>query len=202
MMVFLLPILQLRAAQPPFGAKSRNPGALPQTSSTGSLDCAFASLGMTIWLHAPFEFSSFSAENFPKNSKPPRRPVGVHHLRELDQTNCSRELGIFHCGRHTPCRLRVRQIGRYFENLPREMIDSVQKTAAASNENAGAQIAKVRFLFESAFEQFKRFPQTQVNDGVQRFAVDLFSRKAGIVLQQNHFAWQTISQNAAALFDF
>src|SRR6185503_9356616 len=201
MMVFLLPILQLRAAQPPFRAKSRNPGALSQTSSMGSLDCAFAPLGMTIWLHAPFEFSSFSAENFSKKPpKPPRRPVGVHHLRKLDQANCCRELGIFHCRRHTPCGLRVRQVGRYVENLRREMIDSVQKTAAAGNENAGAQIAEIRFFFESALEQLKSFAQAQVNDGVQCFAVDLFSGKAGIVLQQNHFAWQTISQNAAALF--
>src|SRR5262249_7752058 len=147
--------------------------------------------------------SSFSAKNISKNpSKPSRRPVGVHHLRELDQANCSRELGIFHCGRHTPCGLRMRQVGWYYKNLRREMIDSIQKTAAASNENAGAQIAEIRFLFESAFEQLKRFAKAQVNDGVQHFAVDFFSCKAGIVLQQNHFARQTISQNAAALFDF
>src|SRR5213596_2878852 len=99
-------------------------------------------------------FSSFSAKNFSKNPpKPPRRPVGVHHLRELDQANCGRKLGIFHCGRHTPSRLRVCQIGRYFENLLCEMIDSVQKTAAASDENARAEIPEIRFLFESAFEQ-------------------------------------------------
>ena len=126
----------------------------------------------------------------------------MHHLRELDQANRGRELRIFHCGRHTPSRLRVCEIGRYFENLLREMIDSAQKTTAASDENAGAQIAEIRFLFESAFEQLKRFAQAQVNDGVQRLALDLFPRKTGIVLEQNHFARQTISQNAAALFGF
>ena len=94
------------------------------------------------------------------------------------------------------------QIGRYFENLRREMIDSAQKTAASGDENAGTQITKIRFLFESAFEQLKRFSQTQVNDRIQRFAVDLFSRKTGIVFKQDHFARQTISENAAALFAF
>ena len=102
----------------------------------------------------------------------------MHHLRELDQANGSRELGIFHRGRHTPCGLRVRQIGRCFENLRREMIDSIQKTAPASNENAGAQLAEIRFLFQSAFEQLKRFSQAQVNDCVKRFAFNFFSCKA------------------------
>src|SRR4030095_12465603 len=116
-------ILQLPAAQPSFRAKSRNPGALPQPSSTGSLDSAFAPLGMTIRVWALFQFSSSSAKNFSNNPpKPARRPVGVHHLRELDQANCCRELWIFHRGRHTPCGLRVRQVGRYFENLRCEMI--------------------------------------------------------------------------------
>src|SRR4029077_12926072 len=127
---------------------------------------------------------------------------GVHHLRELDQANRSRELRIFHCGRHTPCGLRVCQIGWYFENLRREMIDSAQKTAAAGDENAGPEIAEIRFFFESAFEQVKRFAQAQVNDGVERFALDLFPCKTGIVLEQNHFARPTISENAAALFGF
>ena len=125
----------------------------------------------------------------------------MHHLGELDQTYRCGELGIFHCGRHTPCGLCVCQIGRYFENVCGEMIDSAQKTAAAGNENAGSEIAEVRFFFESAFEQLKRFSQAQVNDGVQRFALDLFSSKAGIVLEQNHFARATISEDATALFD-
>src|SRR6516225_3277026 len=104
--------------------------------------------------------SSFSAEKFSKNpGKSSSRAVGMHHLSELDQANCSRELRIFHRGRYTPSRLRVRQVGRYFENLRSEMIDSAQKTAAASNENAGAQIAEIRFLFQSALEQLKCFAQ-------------------------------------------
>lgn len=65
-----------------------------------------------------FLSSSFSAEKSSKDpTKASRRPVGVHHLREFHQANRSRELGIFYRGRHTPCGLRVRQIGRYFENV-------------------------------------------------------------------------------------
>src|SRR5262249_26028541 len=139
--------------QPSFRAKSRNPIALPQPYSTGSFDSAFAPLGMTIWLCAAFQFSSFSAENFSnKPSKPPRRPIGVHHLCELDQANCTRELGIFQGGRPPACRVRVSRVAGYFENLRREMSDSFQKAAAAGNENAGAQIAQIRFLFQPAFE--------------------------------------------------
>jgi hypothetical protein len=126
----------------------------------------------------------------------------VHHLREFDQANCGRKLGIFHCGRYAPSGLRVCQIGWYFENLRREMIDSAEKTAAAGDENAGPEIAEIRFFVESALQQVKRFAQAQVNDGVQRFAFDLFPRKTGIVLEQDHFARQTISENAAALFGF
>ena len=90
----------------------------------------------------------------------------MHDLRELDQANRRGELGIFHRGRHAPGRLGMRQVGRYFENFSREMIDSAQKTAATSNENAGAQIAEIRFLVEPAFEQLKRFAHAQVNNGV------------------------------------
>src|SRR5215472_10070683 len=81
-----------------------------------------------------FWFSSFSAEKFSKNpAKSSSRSVGVHHLREFDQANGGRELGIFHCGCHTPCGLRVRQIGRYLENIRCEMINSAQKAAATGN---------------------------------------------------------------------
>jgi hypothetical protein len=125
----------------------------------------------------------------------------MHDLRELDQPNRRGELGIFHCGRDTPCCLRVRQVGRYFEKFRREMIDAAQKTAAASNEDAGAQITEIRFLFESTFEQLKGFAQAQMNDCVQHFALDLFPRKPGVVLEQNHFARKTISKDATALFD-
>jgi len=70
-------------------------------------------------------FSSFSAEKFSKNpAKPSSRSIGVHHLRELDQANCGRKLGVLNRGRHTPCGLRVCQICWYFKNVCREMIDS------------------------------------------------------------------------------
>src|SRR5215211_198868 len=148
-----------------------------------------------------FLFSSFSAEKFSTNpAKSSSRPVGVHHLREFDQANRGRKLRVFYCGRYTPGGRRVCQIGWYFENLRSEMIDSAEKTAAAGDENAGPEITEIRFFVESALEQVKCFAQAQVNDGVQRFALDLFPRETGIVLKQDHFARQTISENAAALF--
>src|ERR1041384_4635451 len=111
--------------------------------------------------------SSFSAE---KSSKDPAKSssgaIRVHHLREFHQPDCGRELGIFHRRCHAPCGLCMRQIGRYLENVRGEMIDSAQETAAASDENTGTEITKIRFLFESAFEQLKCFAQPQVNDGV------------------------------------
>src|SRR5215211_5182959 len=100
--------------------------------------------------------SSFSTEKSSKNpGESSSRPVGVHHLRELHQANRSRDLGIFDRERYTPCGLRVRKIGWYFENVRGEMIHSAQKTATAGNENAGAQIAEIRFLFETALEQLE-----------------------------------------------
>src|SRR5262245_60933517 len=125
-----------------------------------------------------FLSSSFSAKKSSEDpTKPARWPIGVHHLRELHQANRSRELWIFHSRRHTPCGLRMRQIGRNFENVRGEMIDSVEKTAATGDKNAGAEIAEIWLFFESSLEQLKGFAQPQVDNSVQRFALDLFPRK-------------------------
>src|SRR6516225_6733372 len=176
---------------------------MERTARRAVRDLAFAARPAVAPYSNLFLSSSFSAEKSSKNpAKPSRWPVGVHHLRELDQANGCGELGIFDCGSHTPCGLCVCQICWYFENICREVIDAAQKTTATGDENARAEIAKIRFLFESALEQLKRFAQTQVDDGVQCFTLDLFPCKTGIVLQQNHFTRQTISENAAAFFRF
>ena len=126
----------------------------------------------------------------------------MHNLRELNQADRRGELGIFHRRRYAPGRLGVGQVGRYFKNFSGEMIDAAQNTASARNEDTGAEITEIRFFFESALEQLERFAQAEVNDCVQRFALDLFSRKTGIVLKQNHFARKTVSKDATSLFDF
>ena len=44
----------------------------------------------------------------------------------------------------------------------------------------------------------------QVNNRVERFALDLFAGKTGIVLQQNRFAGQTIAEDQlpSSIFNF
>ena len=51
------------------------------------------------------------------------------------------------------------------------------------------------------FEQFECLTQAQMNDRVERFALDLFPRKTGIVFQQDRFARQTIAERNAAFLD-
>ena len=125
----------------------------------------------------------------------------MHHLCELDQADRCGELRVFHRRGDARRALRARQACRQFENFRGEMIDAIEKTASASDENAGADIVEIRFLVQPAFEQLERFAQSQVNDRVQRLALDLFTGKTGIVLEQNHFARETIAEDAAAFFD-
>src|SRR5215469_6369551 len=122
--------------------------------------------------------SSHSTEKLSKKfAEASPRSICLHHLRELDQTDGSRELRIFDGGRYTPGGLRVSQVRRHFENFLRQVINAVKEAATAGNENPGAEIAEKRLLFEPAFEQLKSFAHTQVNDRVQRFPFDLFSSK-------------------------
>ena len=62
------------------------------------------------------------------------------------------------------------------------MIDAVEKTTSAGDENPCAQIIDEWFLIEPAFEQLKGLAQSQMNDRVQRLPLDLLAGKAGIVL--------------------
>src|SRR5438552_17914650 len=96
--------------------------------------------------------------------------------------------------------MSVHYLRGQLENLSGEIIKTVEKTASSSNENAAAEVTKIRFLVEPAFEQLQGFTQSQVNDRVQRLALDLLPGKTGIVLEQDHVAWQTIPKNATALF--
>ena len=76
----------------------------------------------------------------------------------------------------------MRHVRGQLENLFRQMIDSVEKTASAGDENARAQVIDKWFLIESALQEFESFSQAQVNDRVQRLALDLLPGKTGIVL--------------------
>ena len=76
----------------------------------------------------------------------------------------------------------MRHVRGQLENFFSEMIDAVEKTASAGDENAGAQVTDKWFLIEPAFEELESFSQAQVNNRVQRLALDLFPSKTGIVL--------------------
>ncbi len=82
------------------------------------------------------------------------------------------------------------------------MIDPVHQTASTGNENSGADIIDERFFLDRAFEQFKSLAQAQMNDGVERLALDFLAGKTGIVFEENCFAGQAIAQNAAAFLGF
>ena len=77
-----------------------------------------------------------------------------------------------------------------FENFLGEMVDPVQMTAPAGDENAFADVIDERFFLELSLEQLERFAQSQMNDRVQRLALDLFAGKTRIVFQQNRFPGQ------------
>ena len=77
---------------------------------------------------------------------------------------------------------------RNAENVFRQIVDSVEQTAAAGDENAFAEVVEERFLFERALEELKSLAQPQVNDRVQRLALDFFPGETGIVLQQDRLA--------------
>ena len=62
------------------------------------------------------------------------------------------------------------------------MIDAIEKTASARDKNAGPEIIEEWFLLESALEEVESLPHSQVNDRVQRFALDLLPGKTRIVL--------------------
>ena len=78
--------------------------------------------------------------------------------------------------------MRVCYVRGHFENFFREMIDAIEKTASPRDKNAGPEIIEEWFLLESALEEVESLPHSQVNDRVQRLALDLLPGKTGIVL--------------------
>ena len=76
----------------------------------------------------------------------------------------------------------MRDVRGQLENFFSQMIDAAEKTASAGDENAGAQVIDKWFLIESALQELESFSQAQVNDRVQRLALDLLPGKTGIVL--------------------
>ena len=98
----------------------------------------------------------------------------------------------------------MRDVRRHFENLLGQMIDAVQETASAGDENTFADVIDERFFVEPALEQLKSFAQPQMNDRVQRLALDLFAGETGIVLQQNRFAREAIAEYTlpSSIFSF
>jgi hypothetical protein len=78
--------------------------------------------------------------------------------------------------------LSVRDVRRHFENLFREVTDTIEETAPAGDENTAAEVIDEWFFIEPAFEELESFAQAQMNNRVQSLALDLFPCKTGIVL--------------------
>src|SRR4029077_20861799 len=64
-----------------------------------------------------------------------------------------------------------------------------------------ADVVDERFLVELSLKQFKSLPQPKMNDGVERFTLDLLARKTGIIFQEDGFAGSRIAEGHAAFFD-
>ena len=67
-------------------------------------------------------------------------PLSLHRLRVTNEADRSGELRIFDRGSETGHRLRVRHAGGQFENLLRQIVDSLQVAATAGDENAFAEL--------------------------------------------------------------
>src|SRR5262249_57021812 len=77
----------------------------------------------------------------------------------LEQADRGRELRILGGRGQASELLRMSDTRRHFENLARQMIDPIQQTASAGNENSSAHIIDERFFFDCALEQFKNLAQ-------------------------------------------
>ena len=98
----------------------------------------------------------------------------------------------------------MRNAGREFENFFRQIIDTTKMTAAARDEDSFANVVDERFFFELPSEQFECLTQAEMDNRVERLALDLFPRKTGIVFQQNRFPRQTIAERTlpSSIFNF
>ena len=94
--------------------------------------------------------SSSSAENFHKPApRTSRLAIALHGLRIFDQPDRGRELRILECARQAGHALRMRDARRDAENVFRKIVDAVQQTASARNENPVAEVIQKRLVFEA-----------------------------------------------------
>ncbi len=96
----------------------------------------------------------------------------------------------------------MRGVRRHVEHILGQMLDPAEQAASPREKDAGARVVNEILLVDLSFQKFERFAHAEMNDRVQRFALDLLAREAGVVLEQNRFARQTIAQRATAFFDF
>ena len=115
-------------------------------------------------------------------------------MRIFDQSDRSGKLRILESGGQAGHRLRVRDTRGQFENFFRQIIDPIEMTASARDENSFADVVDEGSSSSLPFEQLECFAQAQMDNRVERLAFDLFPRKTGIVFQQNRLARQTIAK--------
>src|SRR3954471_16165808 len=73
--------------------------------------------------------------------------------------------------------------------------------APAGNENPFTDVIDERFFLELSLHQLERLPEAQMDDRVQRLALDFFPGEPGVVLQQNRFTGERITKSDAAFLD-
>jgi hypothetical protein len=108
----------------------------------------------------------------------------LHSLSILDQTDRGGKLRVLRRRSESRHGLRVCYVRGHFENFFREMIDAIEKTASPRDKNAGTEVIEEWFLLESAFEELEGLADSQVNDRVQRLALDLLPGKTGIAFSK------------------
>ena len=87
---------------------------------------------------------------------------------------------------------------RHFKNFLGQIFYPVEQTAAAGDENAGADVIDERFIGQLALEQVEYFTHPQVDDRIQCFPLEFFTGETGIVFQQYGLARQAIAESNAA----
>jgi hypothetical protein len=80
------------------------------------------------------------------------RPVDLHGLRVFKQTDRGCELRVLGGRRKSRGRLRVRHVGRHFENFAGKVIDAIEQTASASDKNSRADVIDERLFFNRALQ--------------------------------------------------
>jgi len=88
------------------------------------------------------------------------------------------------------------------EHFLRQVIDPIELTATAGEENPFAEIIEIGSFLEAFPEQLKRLAQAKIDDGIQRLALHFLARETGIIFQQNGLARKAITEDSASFFDF